>query len=153
MSGFPSFSEGASLAIHTVALLAASPDRRLQTKEIAGVLDASEAHLAKVLQRLVKTGLVRSVRGPQGGFLLTPDAAETTLLEVYEAVDGPLTKHACLLGDPVCRGENCVLGELLNTVTDAVRRYLTETRVSQLAQIRWKTKSHGNRNRSTNHQD
>ena len=51
-----------------MALLAAHPRERMSAGRIAELLGASQAHLAKVMQRLVKAGLVDSVRGPGGGF-------------------------------------------------------------------------------------
>ena len=63
-------SEAATLALHTLALLASRPGVILSTHKIAKRLEASEAHLAKVLQRLARMGLVRSIRGARGGFVL-----------------------------------------------------------------------------------
>ena len=144
MSSFPTFSEAASLAVHTVALLAADPQRCLSTKDIATTLNASEAHLSKVLQRLSKSGLVRSVRGPRGGFVLGESAGAATLLDVYECIDGPLPNRSCLLGGPVCLGEDCVLSDLLASVNQQVRDYLAGTRVAQMANIRWRSQPHVN---------
>ena len=127
MSRLLRISEAAVLAVHTVALLGGR-EEVLTTREIAGFLAASEAHLSKVLQRLAKSGIVRSVRGPRGGFRLAGDAGEITLLEVYEAIDGPLEEGKCLLGAAVCDGE-CIMGEVLAQVDEIVRRQLSETKV------------------------
>lgn len=144
MSAMPTFSEAASLALHTVALLAADPKRCLQTRAIASTLHASEAHLSKVLQRLGKVGLVRSIRGPRGGFLLANGAQDVTLLDVYEGIDGPLPQRSCLLGTTVCLGKNCVLGGLVAAINHQIRDYLSGTRISELSRIEWGTDSHGN---------
>ncbi len=74
-------SEAATLALHATALIGSSPTR-LSAHEMAERLNVSEAHLAKVLQRLAHAGLVRSVRGPHGGFMLARAGSEITLLEV-----------------------------------------------------------------------
>jgi len=132
MNGVLHISEAASLAMHTTVLLAAHPDRLIPTREAASVLDVSEAHLAKVLQRLAKEGLVRSARGPKGGFALARPAEEISLLNVYEAIEGQYTDAACLLGRPVCRGEQCILGGLLATVNAQVRAYLSSTKLPEL---------------------
>jgi Rrf2 family protein len=124
-------SEAASLALHTMAYLAADPDGTHATREIACDLKVSEAHLAKVLQRLGRAGLVRSQRGPGGGFTLARRPEEITLLEVYEVTEGPLTTPDCLLGQPVCNGA-CILGGLLDAVGRQVRDYLSQTRLSDL---------------------
>ena len=128
-------SEAASLGLHTMVLLAVDPGRRFSTKEIARRLGASEAHLAKVLQSMDRPGQKESARGPGGGFILSDASGDTTLLEVYEAIDGPLVESVCLLGSPVCDGDGCILGGLLETTNREVRRYLAGTRLSQLTGV------------------
>ena len=122
-------SEAASLAMHTMGLLAAEPGRLISTREMASRLRVSEAHLAKVMQRLGRGGLVRSQRGPKGGFRLVRRPEDITLLEVYEATEGPLREQRCLLGNPMCSG-NCIMGGLLERVGDEVRDYFATTRLS-----------------------
>ncbi|MHB1035553.1 MAG: RrF2 family transcriptional regulator [Pirellulales bacterium] len=126
-------SEAASLALHTMAILAKNHARRLTTQEISAVLGGSPHHLAKVMQRLARAGLVDSTRGPQGGFRTRRPAAEVSLLEIYEAVDGPLGEARCLLAEPICDGKDCVLGELVQAVHRQVRNYLERTTLAELA--------------------
>ncbi|MBL7043739.1 MAG: Rrf2 family transcriptional regulator [Pirellulaceae bacterium] len=126
-------SEAASLALHTMAVLASATDQRFTNQGLAARLKASSHHLAKVMQRLAKAGLVDSVRGPQGGFRLGRAAKTVTLLEIYEAVDGPVDDGVCLLGEPLCEGMDCVLGEYILSVHRQMRDYLAETKLSALA--------------------
>ena len=93
------FTEAASLALHAMALLAAQRERRFQIHDMAEALPGSTSHLAKVLQRLAKVGLITSVRGRGGGFVLSRDPAQITMLEVYEAIEGPLEVCRCLFPD------------------------------------------------------
>lgn len=125
-------SEATSLALHTMVLLAAGRGKRLATREIAARLRASEAHLAKVLQRLGKAGLVKATRGRGGGYSLGRRKERISLLHVYEAMEGRLPRSKCLMGKPVCAGRGCVLGGLLGTVDVWVRAYLSGTKLSQL---------------------
>ncbi len=67
MPGILNISEATSLAIHAMIYIEANSNRKVSTKEIAVEFDASEAHLSKVLQRLVRSGYVKSVRGPKQG--------------------------------------------------------------------------------------
>ena len=53
----------------------------------------SLTYLLKVLQQLVKANILRSRRGPHGGFSLARPAEEITMLEIIEAVDGPMMGH------------------------------------------------------------
>jgi Rrf2 family protein len=123
-------SEAASLALHTMVALAMNPDRLLTTAEIAANLKASEAHLSKVMQRLVKAGLVRSVRGPHGGFALNTRPEEVTLLDIYELMDGPFVPSACLFSKPVCDG-HCILGGLLKDVDEQVRQHFARSTLAE----------------------
>jgi Rrf2 family protein len=117
-----------------MALLAGSPDRPVSTREIASTLRGSEAHLSKVLQRLSRVGLVRATRGPKGGFTLEKAPHRITLLEVYEAIEGPLSAGSCLLGTPICGG-NCILGDLLSSVNEQVKARMGNIRLSDLAGV------------------
>lgn len=126
-------SEDASLALHAMALLAAHPEKRFSNAEIAHTFGASEHTLAKVLQRLSRVGLLASVRGPHGGFVLGKTPGEITLLEVYEAVEGPLGPASCLLGTPVCKGRACVLGGLVQSIHREVADYFAQTTLAEIA--------------------
>ena len=128
-------SEATSLAFHTMAFLTAEPEGRHSTRELAETLHVSEAHLAKVMQRLAKQGLVESARGPGGGFRLSMNVDNVTLLEVFEAIEGPFQPKNCLLGGVFCGGKKCVFGELVRTVNEKVLTYLSETRLGELADV------------------
>jgi Rrf2 family protein len=125
-------SEAASLALHSMALLASDSGTLQPARKVAEALRVSEAHLAKVMQRLQKQGFVESVRGPKGGFRLASGARDLTLLEILEAVDGPFEPSGCLLGRALCGGRRCIMGGLLETVNETVRAYLAGTRLGEV---------------------
>jgi Rrf2 family protein len=133
MSGVLKISEAAVLAFHALIYMAVHENRFVTNAEIASVLHASEAHLSKVLQRLVKAGFVKSVRGPMGGFALRKDSDAITLLDIYELFEGSLRHDVCLMEEPVC-GNNCVFGDLLTKVNDLVREYMTNTRLKDVVE-------------------
>jgi Rrf2 family protein len=126
--------EAVSLAIHSLALLAARPEEIIPTREIAEVLGGSSAHLAKVLKTLENDGFVRSQRGPSGGFSLARSPGDVTLLEIYEAIEGPLFTRGCLLSTRLCAGEGCIFGDLLDSLERQFREHLAMTRLSELAE-------------------
>ncbi len=135
MSHILKISEAASLAFHTMALLAAAPGDLFSTRQIAEIMEVSDNHLAKVLQRLTREGLVTPVRGPLGGFRIGKASEEITLQDIYESIEGPMVMPDCLLsGKRHCNGR-CVLGDLLVRVDTMVRDYLGETRLSDLADV------------------
>ena len=133
MANLVRISESASLALHAAALLARRSDERVPNQEIAAALHASEHHLAKVMQQLVRAGVIYSTRGPKGGFQIRQSPEEITLLQLFEAVEGPLGDAECLLSEQVCDGSNCMVGELVYSVHRQVRQYLAETTLAQLA--------------------
>jgi len=138
MSNILKVSEAASLAIHATLIMASRAGESVSNKQIATMMDASEAHLAKVLQRLVRVGLVKSARGPKGGFVLAKVPADTTVLEIYEAVEGPLDAVTCLLDHPICGGGNkCFMSDLLPGLGGQVKDYLAHTRLSVLVESGW----------------
>ena len=135
MPSFIKISEAASIALHAMSLLAHGGKGKLSVKEMAARLKVSEPHLSKVLQRLAKSGLVQSTRGPGGGFTLKRPAAEISLLQVYETIEGPIDHSRCLFNHPVCQGEQCVIGGLLEPVDRMALEYLSRTHLSELHKV------------------
>ena len=132
MSDVVRISEAANLGIHTMVLLALDSGRPMTVRRAAEQLPVSENHLAKVLQRLSRAKLVTSTRGPSGGFMLSRDAAQITLLEVFEAIEGSVDSKGCLLGRPRCQG-TCFLGDFLSRAQAEFRAQLEKTRLSDAA--------------------
>lgn len=133
MTSLLRISEASSLALHTMAILAMSPDRHLSTVELAVALRASEHTLAKVLQRLSRAELVDSLRGPSGGFVLGRPAEEIRLVQIVEAIEGQLHLSPCLLEVSLCASGECILGDLVGSINQQVVKHLNETSLAHLA--------------------
>lgn len=134
MSNVLKISDAASLALHSMVILAESPDKLVTAKKAAKDLLVSEAHLSKVMQRLVKSGLVSSVRGPGGGFKLAKDPETITLLDVYEVIDGPLDEDECLLHMKACSRHQCIMGNVISEINTKIRDYLSGTNLALLCE-------------------
>lgn len=133
MSEIVRISDAASIGMHAMMLLAAkSHGEPLSAVSVAETLGVSKAHLAKVFQRLAKAHLVKSTRGPQGGFVLGRSADTIPIMEIYEVLEGPFGETGCLLGEPVCDGDCCLLGGKIAELHDELKRYLERTRLSEL---------------------
>ncbi len=126
-------SDATVLGLHAMVYLAERPDGIITTSKIAAYLKASEAHLAKVLQRLTKAGLIKSIRGPKGGFTLVQNGEKTSLLTIYETLEGPFPKLDCLFSAPICNNTDCLMGDLLTKLSREIREYLATTMIMQLA--------------------
>jgi Rrf2 family protein len=105
----------------------------VSVEEIAGAGSPSESFLRKSLKPLASAGVLRSSRGPHGGYQLARPARSITLLEVVEAVEGPVRGQAV----PVADGEGALLDarlqEVCEGVAEAVRRRLGKVSVADLA--------------------
>jgi Rrf2 family protein len=134
MANVLKISDAASLALHTMVILATKKENLTTAKEAASLLYVSEAHLSKVLQRLAKQGLVQSVRGPGGGFRLAKEPDEISLLSIYEAIEGPLIEDQCLLDMKACTRDSCIMGGIIASVNRQIREYLVKTNIAQLVE-------------------
>jgi Rrf2 family protein len=70
--------------------------------DISEAMMVPKSFLAKILQKLVRAGIVRSFRGVKGGFRLGRAPSEINLLEVIEAIDGPIETNRCVLDPGSC---------------------------------------------------
>jgi Rrf2 family protein len=135
LKGVLRISDAATMALHTLALMSVDPNMVYTTKSIARKLAISGAHLAKVFQRLAKAGLVESERGPRGGFRLGRPADDISLLEVYEAIEGPFEPRDCLMSERTCGGAGCMFGDLLGGMNRTFREYMEGKRLAELREL------------------
>ncbi|WP_406178077.1 RrF2 family transcriptional regulator [Streptomyces sp. NBC_00996] len=87
-------SGGVEWALHCCVVLT-SVEEPVPATKLAELHDVSASYLAKQLQALSRAGLVRSVQGKAGGYVLTREPASITVLDVVEAVDGPGQAFTC----------------------------------------------------------
>ncbi|MEW2522896.1 RrF2 family transcriptional regulator [Actinacidiphila alni] len=87
-------SGGVEWALHCCVVLT-SVEEPVPATRLAELHDVSASYLAKQLQALSRAGLVRSVQGKSGGYVLTREPASITVLDVVEAVDGPDRAFVC----------------------------------------------------------
>lgn len=131
--GARGISEAGSIGLHTAAYLAARSAELVPASEIAASLCVSEAHLHKVLQRLVRAGIATSTRGPNGGYRLSGSPEDTRLMDVLEAVEGPFAGGDCLFGRKTCAAKRCVMGGALRKVNAVLREYFEGTTLAAFA--------------------
>ncbi len=74
-------------------------------KDICKAQDITPAFLTKILQPLIKDGIVGSQRGVGGGFYLAKPPAEITLLDIIKSQEGPVYLNQCLVKDNTCERE------------------------------------------------
>lgn len=92
------------VAIKAVIYLASQfgNDQKIGIQSLADAIQASEHTLGKLLQILVKQGVIQSSKGPAGGFFMTEDQINQPLINVVEAIDGRQLFTQCGLGLSKC---------------------------------------------------
>jgi Rrf2 family iron-sulfur cluster assembly transcriptional regulator len=123
-----------SYALHAVVYMAAQK----HTKPIASHLIAKargipERFLLKVLKPLVSARVLHSIKGPNGGYRLARTAADISMLEVIEAVDGPVRGHAPLSQNEGDGQLDRKLESICNQAADQIRKQLQKIRLTDLA--------------------
>jgi len=131
MSRLVHISEAASIAIHSLALIASS-SIKLNVKTIAETLHVSQNHLAKVLQVLAKYDYLDSNRGPGGGFVINKPAHTVSMLEVYELIEGSIDCQFCGIESEQCPFITCVFGGKPDKLTNEFTEYMRSTMISDL---------------------
>jgi Rrf2 family transcriptional regulator, nitric oxide-sensitive transcriptional repressor len=130
MANLLKLSEATALALHTMVIISKQDDP-ISAAPMALQLSASEAHVFKVLQQLVRAGLLRSKRGPNGGYVLARAAEKITLMDVYEVFEGAMRKDGCLFSKSVCGELDCILGGLVQDVRTKVVEHFSSTTLKQ----------------------
>ena len=122
-------------AVRALMELAASQGTATkQSAEIAERWGIPAAYLDQLLTSLRKAGLVTSVRGPQGGHALARPASAITVLDVFEALEGPLIPMDCLEDADRCQfARGCAIQGLWSEVQGEVGRLLRAVSVADLA--------------------
>jgi Rrf2 family protein len=93
----------ADYAVRAVTYLAQmGSERRAATSQIAQEQRIPPSFLAKIVSQLSVAGLLQTSRGARGGVSLARDPAEITLLEVVEAIDGPILLNECVGDNGTC---------------------------------------------------
>lgn len=119
------FTQATDYAFRIVLHLAARPRAEVVSgQELARAEGVPVQFLRKVMRFLSHAGLVRSHRGAEGGFVLARPPAQISLLQVAEAVEGPLELSRCLLSDAACTAgctRVCPVHEALRGVQQTLR--------------------------------
>jgi Rrf2 family iron-sulfur cluster assembly transcriptional regulator len=96
--------------------------------------DLPRDFLAKVFQKLVRGGILRSMKGRGGGFSLARPAHEITIMSIVEAIDGPQLLDGCVVGLERCNDQMpCPQHDLYKPIRQRLKDYLTTTTLADLS--------------------
>jgi len=134
-------------ALRGLIFLAKQPaDRLALVSEISKVQNIPKTYLAKIFQRLSKVGLLRSIRGLNGGFALARPAQKITMREVIEALEGPIALNRCLLREGECNEEKgCSLHQVLGEAQERLLDIFNRTTMQDLCKPRVQNERKGRR--------
>lgn len=108
-------------------------DELTSLKEIAERQEVSQKYLEHLFSSLQAAGLVRSARGPRGGYALARSPEEITVREIYEVLEGSEGFTPCASDPTICnRYDICVTHDLWHRMHQAALRVLDETTLADL---------------------
>ncbi|WP_206811451.1 RrF2 family transcriptional regulator [Paradesulfitobacterium ferrireducens] len=123
-------------AFRTVLFLAKQWDSHLvMAQDIAKSEVIPMRYLLKIMPSLIKAGIVTSVRGVGGGYALAKDPRDITLLDILEAVEGPIELNRCLIRPDLCSkngSATCEIHAALAQIQNRLRRDFQSYAVADL---------------------
>lgn len=125
-------SEAAAIAMHSMIYMANRKDEVHSLKEIAGYFGISANHLSKVLQQLVKSKYLISVKGPKGGFCLATGKEKATLMEIYEVIDGKYTPKNCLFESNHIKSCCCIMKPMISKINETFVDFMTGHTINEM---------------------
>lgn len=130
----PFLSQTAEHALRAILYLGRNQGRGLiSAAETADALGAPPNYLSKTLRLLARRGLLKSSRGPRGGFELAFDIETITAAQVMEAVDEVASPANCLLGGGACDPTRpCAAHERWSTLRERVLGPMQDTTIADL---------------------
>lgn len=105
----------------------------VKRREIAQAQDISDSYLENILIALKHGGLIETIRGARGGYVLKVPPDQISLLEVFNALEGPFLPVGCLDGDDMCgRLDDCQTRQVWKRVQEAVESVLRKETIQSL---------------------
>lgn len=103
-------------------------------KDISKRQGISDLYLEQLFNRLKTAGLLRSIRGPKGGFMLNKPAAEIKLIDILEAMEGPIAPVDCVDNAALCaRADACITRDIWAEMKKVMVEMLESTTLEDLA--------------------
>lgn len=111
------------------------PERMAMLDEVSRAERIPKSFLSKIFQDLAKAGLVKSIRGARGGFMLVREPAQISVLEIIEAIEGKIVFQRCRQAKPDCEhAGGCALCGLFEQAQDGLKDVLMGTTLADLIQ-------------------
>ncbi len=120
-------------AIRCILYVASSENGTAVVGEISKAQSVPKTFAAKIMQKLQRAGLVKSKRGVKGGYTLTRRPSDITLLDVIEAIEGPLSLNVCVIDQNSCdRVSHCTIHPVWIKLRDVFAEHLSKYTLEDL---------------------
>lgn len=122
-------------AVKAVVFLATKYDEKTGIREIANYIEASEHTVGKMLQTLVKNGVINSVKGPSGGFYISEKQKQQPIFNIVQAIDGTEYFRRCGLGLSKCSATHpCPIHNEYKQARDILEKIFKTKKVADLCE-------------------
>jgi len=128
------YSRSTQYAIQAFVNLAQVPEGKYAMVKNTAEQESIPAHfLAKILQQLARKGLLRSSKGPTGGFCLRTSPKDISIIQLVEALDGLTDYQRCVSGLAECNDDApCGMHDSWKTLRSSIMDYLEQTTIADL---------------------
>lgn len=128
-------------AIRSVLILVKNQEKHiLDAKTICELGNIPLRFLLKLLRKLIKSGIIKSYRGINGGYSLAKKPIEINLKDIIESIEGPITINRCLYDKDSCsagKGDNCCIHGALFRVQSKMIDELEKINFEDLGKCKW----------------
>lgn len=121
------------LALYETRLDHETPSEPRLIRDIALSQQISEKYISRLIIKLRRAGMVRSIRGAKGGFRLNKKPEDITLLEITEAMEGPIALVDCVLAPDSCKScSQCAAHEIWNDLNQEIRNAMNRVSLKDI---------------------
>jgi Rrf2 family protein len=124
------YSKATNYALHTMLFLVAMDSNKpVGVQPLADVQNVSPTYLSKILTKLVKAGLIDSVSGVNGGYMLKANKEDISFLDIIYAIEGTASLFSCCMDEEA----ECEIQKVMVSAEEAMEQYLKEQKIYKLA--------------------
>jgi Rrf2 family protein len=125
--------QSAEYALRAALYMAQGGDGAYKAPDIASALGLPNTYLSKVMHQLVRAGVLRSVRGPTGGYTLARDPGRISLNDIASPFQALQPRSQCLLGNRACdRTHPCAAHGRWSRINDTIASHLNNTTLADM---------------------
>lgn len=109
-------------------------DQTVNAKHIAEEYNIPPELLAKILQKLARSGLITGQNGPKGGYVLAKEPHAITIGEIIKAIEGPVSLVDCSSGHDCAQIGTCTIRQPVDQIQQSINRLLDSMTVEEIMQ-------------------